>query len=293
MSDWVGGKPFKGLIIGDSGSGKTAATAYLANEGYELFYADFDNGLSIIPKIIKSKEARARIRYKTLTDKLHTVSGGVFCDGMPEAASTFTAMLSGWMDGNTSYGPLHTWGPERVLILDSMTFFGNALLRYHLFLNGRNGKKPYLADYGDAMAGMEAVLSLLYSETIKCNVIVTAHVTYISKDTGETDKKGEEITVEKGYPSALGTKLPPKVGRYFDTILMMKSTTTGPVTVRQIITQSDGLVELKCAAIELPHALQLETGLAQVFRALEVPRPGAVKMVPSSAPAAPAAAVSA
>lgn len=287
MDNWEGGRPFKGLLIGDSGAGKTAATAYLANEGYELFYADFDNGLSIIPKIIKGTEARKRIHYKTMTDKLHTVSGGVFCDGMPEAATTFQAMLSGWMDGNTSYGPLHTWKPERVLILDSMTFLGRSLLRLHLFNNKRNGQKPYISDYGDAMDNLENILGLLYSTSIKCNVIVTAHISYISRDVGETDAKGEDIQVTRGYPSALGTKLPPKVGRYFDTILMVRSTTVGPVTNRQIITQSDGLIELKCAAVDLPHTLSLQTGMAEVFRALDVPRPGAIKMVPQ--PAAPAA----
>ena len=289
MSDWEGGKPFKGLLIGDSGSGKTAATAYLANEGYELVYADFDNGLSIIPKIIKGKEARARIRYKTLTDKLQTVSGNVVCDGMPEAATTFTALLSGWVDGGVSLGPLHTWGPERVLIVDSMTFLGRSLLRMHLFLNGRNGKKPYISDYGDAMDNLENILGLLYSTSIKCNVIVTAHTTFVSRDSGEMDGKGEDIQITRGYPSALGTKLPPKVGRYFDTILLTRSTTVGPITNRQIITQSDGLIELKCAAVDLPHTLPLETGMRDIFRALEVPRPGAIKMVPSSAPAAPAA----
>lgn len=279
-------KPFKGLLIGDSGAGKTAATAYLAKEGYELFYADFDNGLSIVPRIIKDKAALRRIHYTTMTDKLHTVGGAVFCDGMPEAASKFQGMLSGWVDQGKSYGPLHTWGPERILILDSMTLLGRSILRHHLFLNKRNGQKPYISDWGDAMDTLENILALLYSTAIKCNVIVTAHITYISKESGSQDAKGEDIMVEKGYASALGTKLPPKVGRYFDTVLMVKSTTTGPITVKQILTKSDGLVELKCAAIDLPHALPLETGMAQVFRALDVPRPGAVSMAPK--PEAPA-----
>jgi hypothetical protein len=250
MDNWGGNKPFKGLLIGDSGAGKTAAVSYLANEGYELFWADFDNGLSIVPKLIKDKAALKRIRYKTFTDKMQTIGGAVFSDGCPSAATNFVENLSGWMDDGTSYGPLHTWGPEQILVLDSMTFFGSAIMRRHLFLNKRNGQKPFQSDWGDAMDNLEAVLSLLYSESIKCNVVVTSHITFIAKATGEIDAKGEEIRMDKGYPSALGSKLPPKIVRYFDVILLVKSMTPTPgVTVRQILTQSDGLVELKCPAI--------------------------------------------
>ena len=285
MDNWEeGSKPFKGLLIGDQGTGKTAATSYLANEGYELFYADFDDGLAIIPQIIKSKEARARIHYKTLTDKLHTIGDGVYCDGCPEAASTFQALLSGWVDGSKSYGPLHTWGPERVLVIDSLTRLGESLMRYHLFLNGRNGKKPFVGDWGDAMENMQAILSLLYSTSIKCNVIVNAHISYITRDTGEDNAKGDDIKVEKGYPSALGSKLPPKVGGYFNNVLMVKSMTIGQITTRQIITQSDGLIELKCPAIGLPHRLPHETGMRDIFRALGIKRPGSISMLPPGSP---------
>jgi hypothetical protein len=278
MDQWTGNRPFKGLLIGDSGTGKTACTSYLANEGYELFYADFDNGMSIVPKVIKNKESLKRIHYRTLTDKLHTVGGGIFCDGMPEAATTFTGLLSGWVDGGKSYGPIHTWGPDRVLVMDSMTFLGRSLLRLILFNNKRNGQKPWVGDYGDAMDMMENILALLYSDSIKCHVIVNAHITYISKETGEVDKKGEDIMVEKGYPSALGTKLPPKVGRYFDFVLLTKSITTSLSSRKELILQSEGLIELKCPAIELPHNLPLETGLAQIFKAMGIKRPGLIEM---------------
>src|SRR5262252_6388431 len=118
MDQWASnGRPFKGLIIGDSGSGKTALVAYLANEGYELFWADFDNGLSIIPKIIKNPAALKRIHYKTLTDKLEAKGGKIFLDGCPEAANTFQMMLANWIDGGKPYGAIHTWGVDRVLVL--------------------------------------------------------------------------------------------------------------------------------------------------------------------------------
>ena len=41
-------KPFKGMIIGDSGSGKTGSLASLAAAGYKLVIMDFDSGLDIL-----------------------------------------------------------------------------------------------------------------------------------------------------------------------------------------------------------------------------------------------------
>ena len=40
------------LLVGDSGSGKTASLATLANAGYKLRILDFDNGLDILPEFL-------------------------------------------------------------------------------------------------------------------------------------------------------------------------------------------------------------------------------------------------
>ncbi|KKK98315.1 hypothetical protein LCGC14_2644000, partial [marine sediment metagenome] len=60
------------LNIGDSGAGKTSALACLADAGYRLIIADFDNGLDILIKIIKKKNAKAleNLYYETFTDEM-------------------------------------------------------------------------------------------------------------------------------------------------------------------------------------------------------------------------------
>lgn len=40
------------LLVGDSGSGKTAALASLANAGKNLRILDYDDGLSILPDLL-------------------------------------------------------------------------------------------------------------------------------------------------------------------------------------------------------------------------------------------------
>ena len=102
---------------------------------------------------------------------------------------------------------------------------------------------------------IEAVLAALYSTAIKCNVIVNSHITFVGED-----------AALRGYPNTLGQKLPPKVGRYFNTVLMVKTIGTGPGAKRLIHTQSEGLVELKTPAPGImPRTLPLDTGLATFF----------------------------
>jgi hypothetical protein len=109
------------------------------------------------------------------------------------------------------------------------------------------------------MSAIEDLLALLYSDSIKCNVIVISHITFVERDDG----------LNKGYPSALGNKLPPKVGRYFNSILLAKSVGQGTAAKRIIRTSSEGFVELKhpvpgSLALELP----VESGLATFFEAV-------------------------
>ena len=57
------------LLVGDSGSGKTASLAELANAGYNLRILDYDDGLAILPEFLNS-DAVNRVSYVTLKDPI-------------------------------------------------------------------------------------------------------------------------------------------------------------------------------------------------------------------------------
>ena len=44
------------LLVGDSGSGKTASLAQLANAGYNLRILDYDDGLAILPEFLTADD---------------------------------------------------------------------------------------------------------------------------------------------------------------------------------------------------------------------------------------------
>ncbi len=111
------------------------------------------------------------------------------------------------------------------------------------------------------MRYIEDLLGLLYSDTIKCNVLVLSHITFIEK---------EGNSGAAGYPSTLGSKLPPKVGRYFNTMLRCKTIGSGSAQKRVIRTVSEPGLELKNPApSKVPAEIEFKGtsgGLAEFFK---------------------------
>ena len=255
----------KALLIGDSGCGKTASLLSLAEAGYNLRIIDFDNGLDIVSSLLhKSKnpeETAKHIQYVTCTDKMKTTKGGeIIPKGQPEAYAKAMKMLNKWEeDDGTNLGNVMDWGSDTVLVIDSLTFLSNAVMRWHLFNVGRIGQ-PYQSDWLVAQRRVIQTLELLFSESLKCNVVMTAHIRYVDMADGQV----------QGYPESVGKALPPQVPRYFNTVVQAKITGSGASAKRKIRIVPDTAIGLKNAA---PHAfsnteLPLESGLAQIFEAI-------------------------
>lgn len=263
----------KMLLLGDSGSGKTGSLSSLVKAGYKLWVIDLDNGLDILPSLLgKDPKLLSQVNFQTLTDKMKPQGGrlipvkatvwprtlGMLMDWKDEAPEGYDEKTSGkWT--SPSLGNINTWGPEDVLVIDSLTFLSTAALNYILMLNGRVGQAPHQSDWYQGQQLIEGLLQQLYDESVKCNVIVMAHVTYIGEDNGP----------QRGYPNTLGKALPPKVGRYFNSMLMARSTGQGSAAKRKIITNLSAGIDLKNTAPGkvLPE-YPLETGLADYFKAV-------------------------
>jgi hypothetical protein len=255
------------LLIGDSGSGKTGALASLAEAGFNLRILDFDNGLDVLSNILRTRPAGAleRVEFETLTDPMRNVSGRL----VPRSATVWqrtAKLLDNWSIANGAsrdLGPVTTWGPQDVLVIDSLTMLSNAAMNLVLSMNARLGQQPHQSDWYVGQQMIEGLLQMLYDEGVGCNVIVISHITYIGDDNGPVH----------GYPNTLGKALPPKVGRYFNSILQARTTGMGTTAKRQILTNTQGFVELKnTAPTRVPATLPLETGLADYFKAVRAPK---------------------
>lgn len=242
----------KMLVAADTGNGKTGALASLVDAGYNLRVLDVDNGLSVLAGYVKDKSKLANIDYVELFDTLKLTRERV---GIVKAEAFQNAMSA--LDGDEKLwgkklGHVSTWTDKDVLVIDSFSMLGRAALALVMQVNGKGFSAPEIQHYGTAMDNLEKLLGMLTSPACPCNVIFNTHLTNVEG-------------TPKLYPEALGSKLGPKVGRYFDNMITI-SIAPGS-TERKFKTQKDGLFACKTAkpiAAEYPIA----TGLADIFKAL-------------------------
>lgn len=252
------GQPAKIIVMAHSGSGKSGALAALANEGYELFILDFDNGLDPLRTYVEP-QFRKNVHYVTLQDQLDNSTG----ETKIKLATAFTGamrLLTKWVDGNNDFGYPHTWGIDKVIVLDSLTFAATAALHLASVRNKQNDYKPKAISgagdprqiIGEAQILVEGMLANLFSTNIKCNVIVNAHVVYEGPETDPT-----------GFPASVGRKLSPIIPRYFNTLLFIEKQPPN----NRIIRQAFPGIPTKCPVV-VPDSLPLSTGLATVVKAI-------------------------
>jgi hypothetical protein len=258
----------KMLVEGDPGSGKSGGLVSLVQAGYELRILDYDNGLDPLKEQIlhHCPEKINNVEYRTLRDKRKSTPDGAIIDGLPRAFIDGVKMLDRWKyktdDGTEiDYGVPATWGPKRILVLDSLTFFADSAFdwREPLVPRSRDGKYDQRAVYKDSQDAVENVLALLTSESFRTNVIVNTHIRYVENEDG----------TRKGYPTAVGAALSPQIPAYFNSVALCR---TKPGGKRVIQTAATALIDLKNPK---PFAMQpeypIETGLADFFAVLREP----------------------
>ena len=272
------------LLIGDSSAGKTGALASLAMAGLKLRILDFDNGLDILknyltdpasPYYKANPQAANEVRFVTLVDPTKNLNGQLVhakAEAWPKAMN----LLAKWKDQDEDLGPLTSWGEDCVLVIDSLTMLTKAALNYHLFLNSalqvKRTQNEGRRDVGAAQNMIRDLLSMLYDPGVKCNVVVTSHITMVS-DAGGAPKveEGKFDSIPTGYPSAIGRALSPHIPRWFNSMLVIRTVGAGPGAKHKIFTSSQNLgsqiVAAKTSApLRVKPEYGIENGLAEYFR---------------------------
>lgn len=246
----------KMLLMGDSGSGKTGALASLAIAGYKLHILDFDIGLDSLVWNIrrmagdKSGEVLANVRYESIRDKYKGSPLGPIVDGAPQAFNSAMKFLDKW-DGEAPA----KLGKDHVVVIDSLTFMSEAAFNWAKFLN--SSAKDMRQVYGAAQDAIENVLALLTGTQFATNVIVISHIKYIDRQDGMT----------KGYPTAVGSALSPKIPSYFNSVALCETTGSGANLKRFVRTQATAMIDLKNpASFNMVPQLPIDTGLAEFFK---------------------------
>ena len=295
-------RPIKMLLVGDSKAGKTGALASLLLAGYNIRVIDLDNGADVLMGVGAVKAARTDYsegpsswRYKlrngasldvqTCTDgslrvKRNTIVAGRNIEGfalVPDGTAWDKALAQFhlWPE----FGPVETWGSDTVLVIDSLSFLGQAALNWVMKLNGRLGAKPFDTDYGDAQA-------LITHLDYRGGNLFKESADRPNRPAPKPDHNDLSI-VEKAYPMTLGKAMNNTVGRYFNTLFLVKTIGSGASTKRVICTSNTnaGTAQIDLASIDLevPAQLPIETGLAEYFERVKGPLPPRDEAKPNEA----------
>lgn len=252
------------ILVGASGSGKTGACASLAKD-YRLIFADFDNGLDMLKAALtkQAPERMSSIYYKSFSDLAEWQGSGLVVKN-PRAFQDAQKSVSKWIeDDGSDLGGIRSWGPDTILIIDSLTRLSRSAMNLILSLNNRLATGPTQSDWYDAQGEIETFLGMLTAPDVKCNVIIMAHL----------DSVDDPIMpgMKRSAPMALGQKLGPRVPTYFNTMLLAKTKGVGDNAKRIIRTTPDGSLEVKYPALPgtLPSELPIESGLGTFFRTMK------------------------
>lgn len=243
------------LFIGDAWSGKTTALASLVTKlNLELFILDFDNKLDSLKAavIAAAPDLLSNIHYIPFRDTYSTGAAGIDIKGKPRAWADSLRLLDHWKDGDEDFGTPATWGPDRVLVVDSLSRWCD--IAYD-FAEGFNPNGDGRAIYGAAQDSIEKTLSALTSPHFRTNVIVICHGQYMELSNG----------TRKIFPQGVGKALSPKIPQYFPNYI--QASRVGEK--RTIKLRSDSLIDL---GVNLPETFGKEIdssdGLARIFAGL-------------------------
>jgi hypothetical protein len=251
LADHPASSVVKMLVVGDSGAGKTGALAALADSGYRLRILDFENGLDPLIGHLKKASSDIDVKYETLKDEFNIVGSSIMIKKAP-AFQRAMALMNKWDDED---GPVQTWGEDTVLVIDALSSMGRSSLNMVLQANAHLAKPPEIQHWGAAMDNIEKLLgNITNPKLVPCHLVVLTHITY-------QEQEGQGAV--KALPEALGSKLNPKVGRYFNNLISLSLSGSE----RSFKTKRDGLVACKTSR-PIKDKYPIETGLADIFNDL-------------------------
>ena len=281
------------LVVGYPGTAKTGSLASLLNAGFKIRMIDFDGNVDPLLQYA-NPEALSRLDVAYFEDRMRTGSSFMEPIGIPQAFAYALKQLDDWKtqdaDGNEiSLGSSKDWGPDTIVVLDSLTKMGDAAFRRAMKLLNKTPANVTDRVWGLAMQEQSAFIEALTSANNKHHVIVLAHLTMIGpkdKRSGESDiaatikEQIAEILPTRLYPSALGWKLPQQIGGEFPILLEAERITKGGTTTRTLNLAPKTLIDVKFPGAlgpnALPSRLDISDGMLRVFKALS---PGSVDLV--------------
>lgn len=227
------------ILMGPPGAGKTTSLSTLLRAGIEVFVLVTEpGGIDALLDACKKGNipierlhwhyvAPVDMKWATMSKLATTINTSSFEDiakmqmGIEKRQTTNIMKLLDQLQNftdertGTSFGDVTEWGPDRAIVIDSLTGLN------HLVMQNTVGLKPNPApgEWNIAQTFEANIINLLASNC-RCYFILLAHI-----DRTISETTGAMLNV----PAAIGAKLGPKLGAFFgDVILAKRATPNAP-----------------------------------------------------------------
>ena len=125
--------PVRMLLVGYPGSGKTGSLVSLLNAGFKMRVLDFDGNLEpVFTFAQRDKLANLDILQLKGADAVKMGSHVIEANGVPHAFADAVRAMDRWTykrgEETIDLGSSKDWGPDTVVVLDSLTSMGEAAL---------------------------------------------------------------------------------------------------------------------------------------------------------------------
>lgn len=295
----------KSLLVGDSGSRKTASLASLVLAGWRLRIADLDDGLQILWSILEANDflikeeagfTRAWRKDKHAVDEPPAVEAKTFRNaygvipyvdrGRPRKRIQAISPATAFLDACEQIDQWSDLDPSHILVIDSASFLTRLAEENIRSLNNTLSRERIsLPEIGVAREDIERILCGLFSPMTTCHVAIMAHIKYVEiKENqiapvsytlpaggGPAKEDNPSFNVQENpsipYPNFIG-KLPQSVGMYFNCVLGYR--VLGQTA--EIVTKPFNGLGVKAPSIKvkpvysLPDQVSALSGLAAFFK---------------------------
>lgn len=281
------------LAVGYPGSGKTGMIAALLNAGYKVRMLDFEGNVDPIleytdPKFLKNFDA------VLLEDEMRMGAQHMEPVGIPTAFNRALQLMNEWKYKDATgkeinLGKSAEWGPDTVVLVDSMTGLGEACMRRAMKMMNVTGGQASIAVYNAAVADQTEFIKTVNKKGRRHHVIFLAHLAMIGPENPMSSKSEDQdvkelkmqIALEKAeliptrlYPKAVTKSMSTSIHKEFPVMVeVVRKAIAGNKTKRVIRTTSGTELDTKFPAKNSEAEYPIDTGLATIFEHLGVKAP--------------------
>lgn len=287
-------EPIRMMLTGYPGAGKTGSIASLVDAGFKVRVLDFEGNFAPMLRFADPNKLD-NVDIVTLSDAMRLDPRGVqIPSGPPTAFTDALRLLQEWKykdeDGQeVNLGRSSAWGPDTVVVLDSLTGMSEAAFRRAAAMMNKQRGNITSAVWGAATEDVSMAIQEMTKLKYRYHLIVISHLRMIgpSDFLTQNDDKDEMASVKEAKLEAIGDNLIPVrlypravtknqsqiIHKEFPTFIRAELVTRVGKTRRVLVTQGGAEIDLKMPSKTAQREYPLETGMVDIFRALGVEPP--------------------